>query len=147
MLTLETKARLSNLWVFFLFGQPGGGGTHFSSKSNFLLGTIGFWCHPRQLPKFTAQMAVAVKTTLQGDRHNGFIGALQQCLSPLDPLLQQILIGRQAQRLFQQATEVKLADVTNAATSANVISLPKWASICELHAYSFFLDRLQCFAI
>jgi hypothetical protein len=56
-------------------------------------------------------MAVAVKTTFQGDRYNGFIGVLQQCLRPLYPLLQQILIGRQTQRLFKQATEVKLANV------------------------------------
>lgn len=56
-------------------------------------------------------MNVAIETVLKGDRHNGLTTLSQEYLGLIYPLLQQILVERQTQRLLKDATEVKLANI------------------------------------
>ncbi len=74
---------------------------------NSLTLSKGFGRHPRKLPKLLGQVTMAAKPTVQGNVDDGAIALAQQSLGPLDPLLNHILMGRNADRLFEHAAKMK----------------------------------------
>lgn len=53
---------------------------------------------------------MAVEPTEQGNFHNGVVGLLQQLLSPLDSLLQHVLVEGYPHRLLELVAEMKGAE-------------------------------------
>ena len=87
--------------------------------SSFLMEPIRSRCHTCELPKLSTEMAVAAESTQKSnlcDRARGFavtarVALLQQLFRAFDPLLEQILIGRNAKRLLELVAEMELADI------------------------------------